>query len=126
MPPPSSKNNDGYYMIATNIPLFQGINQLPIILDPIILDEGGGIEETLRRNNAKYHQNCRSLFNKTMLKRTRKTADCSNISSDDGKSKIRRTSIEGHMCFMRLNVSSMPPPSSNMMGSRIIGSWLIP
>jgi hypothetical protein len=33
-------------MIATNIPLFQGINQLPIILDPIILDEGGGIEET--------------------------------------------------------------------------------
>jgi hypothetical protein len=27
---------------------------------------------------------------------------------------------------MRLNVSSMPPPSSNMMGSRIIGSWLIP
>jgi hypothetical protein len=43
-------------MIATNIPLFQGINQLPIILDPIILDEGGGIEETLRRNNAKYLQ----------------------------------------------------------------------
>jgi hypothetical protein len=38
-------------MIATIIPLFQGINQLPIILDPIILDEGGGIEETLRRNN---------------------------------------------------------------------------
>jgi hypothetical protein len=33
-------------MIATNIPLFQGIDQLPIILDPIILDEGGGIEET--------------------------------------------------------------------------------
>jgi hypothetical protein len=51
------KNNDGYYMIATNIPFFQGIDQLPIILDPILLDEGGGIEETLRRNNAKYHQN---------------------------------------------------------------------
>ena len=27
-------------MIATNIPFFQGINQLPINLDPIILDEG--------------------------------------------------------------------------------------
>ena len=86
-------------MIATNIPLFQGIDQLPIILDPILLDEGGGIEETLRRNNAKYHQNCRLLFNNTMLERTRKTAASSNISSDDGKSKIRRTSIEGHMCF---------------------------
>ena len=85
-------------MIATNIPLFQGINQLPIILDPIILDESGGIEKILRRNNAKY-QNCRLLFNNTMLERTRKTAASSNISSDDGKSKIRRTSIEGHMCF---------------------------
>ena len=50
-----SKANDGNYMIATNIPLFQAINQLPIILDPIRLDEGVGIEETLRRNNAKYH-----------------------------------------------------------------------
>ena len=86
-------------MIATNIPFFQGIDQLPIILDPIILDEGGSTEETLRRNNAKYHQNCRLLFNNTMLERTRKTAASSNISSDDGKSKIRRTSIEGHMCF---------------------------
>jgi hypothetical protein len=86
-------------MIATNIPLFQWINQLPIILDPIILDEGGDIEETLRRNNAKYHQNCRLLFNNTMLERIRKTAACSNISSDDGKSKIRRTNIKGHMCF---------------------------
>ena len=93
------KTNDGYYMIGTNILLFQGINQLPIILDPIILEEGGGIEETLRRNNGKYHQNCRLVFNNTMLERTRKTAVCSNISSDDGKSKIRRTSIEGHMCF---------------------------
>jgi hypothetical protein len=86
-------------MIATNIPLFQGINQLPIILDPIISDESGGIEKILRRNNAKYHQNCRLLFNNTMLERTRKAAASSNISSDDGKSKIRRTSIEGHMCF---------------------------
>jgi hypothetical protein len=72
-------------MIATNIPLFQGINQLPIILDPIILDEGGGIEETLRRSNGKYHQNCKLLFNNTMLERTRKRAASSNISSDDGK-----------------------------------------
>jgi hypothetical protein len=53
-----SKGNDGYYMIASNITLFQAINQLSITLDPIRLDEDDGIEETLRRNNAKYHQNC--------------------------------------------------------------------
>jgi hypothetical protein len=33
------KNNDDYYMIATNIPLFQGINQLPNILDPMALQK---------------------------------------------------------------------------------------
>jgi hypothetical protein len=101
------KNNNGYYMIATNIPLFQGINQLPIILDPIILEEGGGIEETLRRNNGKYHQNCRLLFNNTMLEKTRKTAASSNISSDDGKSKIRRTSIEGHVFYARKKIQHL-------------------
>ena len=98
------KNNDGYYMIATNIPFFQGIDQLPIILDPIILDEGDSTDETLRRNNAKYHQNCRLLFNNTMLERTRKTAACSNISSDDGKSKIRRTSIEANLKVIRVSM----------------------
>ena len=86
-------------MIATNIPLFQGINQLPIILDPIILDEGGGIEETLRWNNAKYHQNCGLLINNTKLERARKRAASSKISSDDEQSKIRRTIIEGHVWF---------------------------
>ena len=94
-----SKDNDGCYTNATNIPLFQAINQLPIILDPIRLDEGGGIEETLRRNNAKYHQNCRLLFNNMKLERARKRAASSKISSDDGQSKVRRTSMADHMCF---------------------------
>ena len=97
-----SKDDDSYYMIATNIPLLQAINQLellPIMLDPIRLDEGGGSEETLRRNNAKYHQNCMLLFNNTKLERARKRAASSTISSDDGKGKVRRTIIEGHMCF---------------------------
>jgi hypothetical protein len=92
------KNYDGYYMIATNIPLFQGINQLPIILDPIILDEGGGIEEILRRNNAKHHQNCRLLFNNTMLERTRKTAACSNISSVLERWEYLLHSCSSHHC----------------------------
>jgi hypothetical protein len=95
------KNNDGYYMMATNIPLFQGINQLPIILDLIILDEGGGIEETLRRNNGKYHQNCRLLFNNTMIKRTRKTSTSSNISSDDGKTRLEELALKVICVFMR-------------------------
>ena len=73
-------------MIPTNISLFQVINQLPLILDPIRLDEGGGIEETLIRNNVKYHQNCRLLYNTNKLERTRKTKASNNISSDDEQS----------------------------------------
>ena len=95
------KDNEGYYMIATNIPLFQGIDQLPVILDLIILDEGGGIEETSRRNNAKYHQNCRLLFNNTMLERTRKTAASSNISSDDGKARLEELAFKVICVFMQ-------------------------
>ena len=87
-------------MIATKIPIFQAINQLPIIVDPIRLDEGGGIEETLRRNNAKYLQNCRLLFNSTKLERARQRAVSSKISSDDGQSKVRRTRMECHVCFL--------------------------
>ena len=35
-------------MIATNIPLFQAMNVMPIKLDLARLDDGGDIEETLR------------------------------------------------------------------------------
>ena len=62
-----SIEQDGYSMIARNIPLFQSINALPIILDPSRIDEGGGIEETLRRRQAQYHQSCRIMLNNTKL-----------------------------------------------------------
>jgi hypothetical protein len=55
---PSKRETDGYTNVATNIPLFLAINALPIPLDPARLDEGDGIEETLRKNKGKYHQSC--------------------------------------------------------------------
>ena len=54
-PPKSySPQSDGYRNIATNVPLFKALNALPIMLNPARLDEGGGIEEILKRNKAKY------------------------------------------------------------------------
>ena len=52
--PPSSyqPEQDGYTNIATNALLFQALNALPVMLDPARLDEGGGIDQTLRKNNA--------------------------------------------------------------------------
>ena len=64
--------HDGYTMLATNVPLFHEINEMPMILDPARLDKGGGIEATLRRNQAKYHMSCQLMFNKTKLDRARK------------------------------------------------------
>lgn len=60
-------SSDGYSMLAKNIPQFQAINLLPIKLEPSRLDDGGGIEDTLRRNSAKYHQTCRLMFNNSNL-----------------------------------------------------------
>lgn len=82
---PTHRETDGYTNIATNLPLVVAINALPIILDPARLDEGGGIEETLRKNNAKYHQSCRLLFNNTKLQRAEKRAATTDTVSNDGK-----------------------------------------
>ena len=97
----TDRDNDGYVMIARNIPLFHAIHQMPIKLDPKRLDQGGGIEETLRKNNAKYHQSCRLSFSNSKLERARKRS-ATNI-SDDAHSvptKRRRSSLEDKVCFL--------------------------
>ena len=65
-------DRDGYVMIARNVPLFKDINRLPILLDSKRLDEGNGIEDTLRKNQTKYHQSCRLMFSNSKLERATK------------------------------------------------------
>ena len=45
---------------------------MPLTFDPARLDEGGGIEATLRRNVSKYHASCRCMFKNTKLERAKK------------------------------------------------------
>ena len=95
--------HDGYTMIATNIPLFHALNEMPIVLDPARLDEGEGIEQTLRKNKAQYHQSCRVMFNNTKLERAQKRkAALHSTESGEGCTKYRRTSREGREseCFI--------------------------
>jgi hypothetical protein len=47
-------------------------NSSDAILRPQSGDQGGGIEETLRKNNAKYNQSCGLLFSNSKLERARK------------------------------------------------------
>lgn len=93
-------SSDGYSMLATNIPQFQAINLLPIKVDPSRLDDGGGIEDTLRRNSAKYHQTCRLMFNNSKLQRATKRAAEIQNSPDETCTKMRRTSMEMEKCFL--------------------------
>ncbi|KAJ7376704.1 hypothetical protein OS493_033327 [Desmophyllum pertusum] len=71
--------------LATNIPLFHSLNALPIKLDPKRLDEGGGINETLRQKKAKYHESCRLLFNNTKLHRAEKRSTPTGTSDEGGR-----------------------------------------
>lgn len=106
-----STEQDGYSMIATNVPLFQAINELPITLDSVRLDEGGSIEETLRRNKAKYHQSCRLMFNNTKLERAKKRASTEESTTDERVCKMRRASHEigRSECFL---CEKEAPPSA--------------
>ena len=98
-PSPGSKEKDGYSKLGANIPLFQTINQRPIILDPSRLDEGDGIEATLISNSAKYHESCRLMFSNPKLERARKRAASAEGTSDESQSKVRRTSLQPQQCF---------------------------
>ena len=106
---PQQEYRDGYAMIATNVPLFYAINDMPIVLDPARLNDGGGIEETLRNNQAQYHQSCRLMFNNTKLERARKRkTDCAQ--PVECQTKLRRTSLEGKTCF----ICDKESPSSDL------------
>ena len=90
-------------MIATNVPLFHTLNEMPLVLDRARLDEGGGIEETLKKNKAQYHQSCRCQFQNYRLERARKRQPSTGSSqSIDGCIKLRRTShaIGQPECFV--------------------------
>ena len=102
-PPQGSIEQGGYSMLETNIPLFKAINQLPSIIDPRRLDDGEGVEETLRRNQAKYHQSCWLLFNNTKLQRAQKRKASSDSPTDGSRSKIRRANLDCQQCFYAKN-----------------------
>ena len=106
------QGHDGYTMIATNIPLFYAINEMPnvldparlddgggFVLDPARLDDGGGLEETLRKNKAQYHQSCRLMLNNTKLERARKRR-AERVQPEECQTKLRQTILEKTVCFI--------------------------
>ena len=82
--------------IAINLPLFHEINALPIPMDIKRLDDGSGIENMLRLNNAKYHNQCRLMFNNSKLERAQKRrgSQKKNDEPGAGPSKFTRRSVD--------------------------------
>ena len=73
----------GYKTLATNLVKFSDLGCLPVQIDLSRLDEGGkGIEETFRKNNARWHRSCYSCFNSTKVKRAEKRS--MNVDNDNG------------------------------------------
>lgn len=89
---PSKRGEDGYRQLSRNIPQFLALNQMPIKFDPRRLDEGNGIEETLRERNAQYHESCRLCFNNSKLQRAQKrsTLESTTDGAECSSSKIPR------------------------------------
>ena len=72
----------GYKRLADNLQQFHEIGELPIQASLSSLDEGNGIEETLKRHEAKWHKSC---FNK-----------CSTLKLQRAqKRKLKDSSVEG-------------------------------
>ena len=59
------------------------------------LDDGSGIENTLRLNNAKYHNTCRLMFNNSKLERAQKRrVSQRSYEPEAGPSAFTRRSID--------------------------------
>ena len=76
------------------------------------LDDGSGIENTLRLNNAKYHNTCRLMFNNSKLERAQKRrVSQRSDETESGPSTFTRRSIDTvsgikAICFFVQEMSS--------------------
>lgn len=62
-----SSHGSGYTSLAEDLHLFQGLQHMPLNLNLERLDEGDGVEATLRIHGAQWHKKCRLRFNKKMF-----------------------------------------------------------
>jgi hypothetical protein len=73
----------GYRTLSTNISEFAKNNEMPIPFDIRRLNEGDGIEAAFIKNEEKYHESCRLMFNNTKLQRVQKRRQPPDTSLSD-------------------------------------------
>ena len=62
----------GYQSLSSNLLSFHEIDSIPHNIKISHLDDGIGLETSLKKNSASWHDSCRIKFNKTELVRARK------------------------------------------------------
>ena len=106
---PKAPETSVYKTLSNNITEFYKLGALPLVLNLQRLDNGKGIEETLKDNNAAYHNSCKLLFKDTKLERANKKHQemkrnsnqiLVDISSSDTKVKRKCTQLGHMLCFI--------------------------
>ena len=75
----------GYETFVSNLIEFQRLDEIPFGVDPKRLDEGEGIQQTLEKHRAWWHNSCYNRFDSLHLARAQKrfsneqTEDCSPV-----------------------------------------------
>ena len=80
--PSNSKRPDvgsGYKLLAENLQKFYDLSPDLLDVDLKFLDEGSGIEDCLRKNNACWHKSCVLKYNTSKLARAEKRLSVSTV-----------------------------------------------
>lgn len=96
-------NSNGYKTLHKNIPILCEFSDLPIPINPARLDEGNlGIEETLKKNDAKYHPSCFLMFSNTKVERARKRKESATegLSNNEERTKRQHLNTKEDICFI--------------------------
>ena len=70
---------DGYISLAGHLTKFSELGRIPMNIDTARVNDGDGIEATLRRHNARWHKACRLKFNQTKLERLELSIKSKNV-----------------------------------------------
>ena len=70
---------------------FERIGCLPLSVNVSRLNDGSGLEETLKRNEAKWNDSCRLLYNSAKLKRTEKRKKSQEEANDDDTGSLQKS-----------------------------------
>ncbi len=101
----SAPNVDGYVSLTSNLIEFAELGEIPMNIDIARLNDGDGIETTMRRHTARWHKACRLKVNQTKLKRLQHSMKSKNVKVDGPSPIATRTThnkvdLTKDICFL--------------------------